>query len=284
MSDGRATFTWYGHSCVELRTPGGKVVLFDPWFGNPTSPRAVDDVSECDVMLVTHGHHDHLGAGPRDVLNADSLAIARRTEPVWPSVHELSLWLETQLDGSGTEIIGMNKGGTVEAAGLKVTMVHADHSAGDWSAAGDGPLYLGEPVGFVVELEDGRRIYHAGDTDVFGDLALVGEMYKPDMAFLPIGGHYTMGPDGAARAIKLLGVSVVVPIHYGTFPVLTGTPEELRHALTDRGLLGCSVIAPERGVATPLPQRAGRRPAAGRCRPRRRGQCPVSSSRRTASG
>jgi L-ascorbate metabolism protein UlaG (beta-lactamase superfamily) len=253
MSKGQATFTWYGHSCVELRTPGGKTVLFDPWFGNPTSPRPVDDVDSCDVMLVTHGHHDHLGAAPGDVLNADSLAIARKTKPVWPCVHELSLWLEKQLADSGVEITGMNKGGTVEAAGLRVTMVHADHSAGDWSEAGDGPLYLGEPAGFVVELEDGRRIYHSGDTEVFGDMALIRELYKPDMAFLPIGGHYTMGPAGAARAAQLLGVSSVVPIHYGTFPVLAGTPEQLRHALTDRGLLGCNIVAPERGAETQLP-------------------------------
>ncbi|HUG47556.1 MAG TPA: metal-dependent hydrolase [Candidatus Limnocylindria bacterium] len=253
MSNGQATFTWYGHSCIELKTVGGKTVLFDPWFGNPTSPRAVDDVEACDVMLVTHGHHDHLGAGPGDVLSADALAIARRTKPVWPCIHELSLWLEKQLEGSGVEIIGMNKGGTVEAAGVKITMVHADHSAGDWSQAGDGPLYLGEAAGFVVEMEDGRRVLHSGDTEVFGDMALIREMYKPHMAFLPIGGHYTMGPAGAARAAQLLGVSVVVPIHYGTFPVLAGTPEQLRHGLTDRGLLGCNVIAAERGVETPLP-------------------------------
>jgi len=253
MGNGRATFTWYGHSCVELRTAGGKTVLFDPWFGNPTSPRPADDVADCDVMLVTHGHHDHLGAAPGQVLESDALAIARRTRPVWPCVHELSLWLEAQVGDSGTQIIGMNKGGTVEAAGLRITMVHADHSAGDWSDAGNGPLYLGEAAGFVVELEDGKRIYHSGDTEVFGDMALIREMYRPDMAFLPIGGHYTMGPQGAARAAQLLGVSVVVPIHYGTFPILTGTPEQLRHGLSDRGLLGCNVIAPERGTETLLP-------------------------------
>jgi len=248
----RLRFTWYGHSCVELRTPGGKVVLFDPWFGNPTSPKAQGAVAECHMMLVSHGHHDHLGSGPRQVLDADSMQIARRTGAVWPCIHELSLWLEDRLDGSGVEIMGMNKGGTVTAAGLKVTMVHADHSAGDWSAAGDGPLYLGEPVGFVVELEDGRRIYFAGDTDLFGDMALIRDQWAPDTAFLPIGGHYTMGPAGAARAAALLGVRAVVPIHYGTFPVLVGTPDELRFELHRAGS-SAAVIAPDRGSETALP-------------------------------
>jgi L-ascorbate metabolism protein UlaG (beta-lactamase superfamily) len=251
MADG-TTFIWYGHSCVELRTPGGNVVLLDPWFGNPTSPRAASDVAECDVMLVSHGHFDHLGSGPRDVANADSLTIARRTKPAWVCVHELSLWLETQLDGADVEIIGMNKGGTVSARGLSVTMVRADHSAGDWSAAGEGPLHLGEPVGFVIGLEDGTRIYYSGDTDVFGDMALIGEVHKPDVAILPIGGHYTMGPAGAARAASMLGVRAVIPVHYGTFPILAGTPHELRDELAAIGS-AATVVAPERGVSTPLP-------------------------------
>src|SRR5919109_96825 len=154
MTDG-ATFTWYGHSCEELRTPGGMVVLLDPWFSNPTSPKSADQIERCDVMLVSHGHFDHLGSGPREVANADSLSIARRTKPTWVCVHELSLWLETQLGDAGVEIVGMNKGGTLAVAGLTISMVKADHSAGDWSAAGEGPLYLGEPCGFVIGLEDG---------------------------------------------------------------------------------------------------------------------------------
>jgi L-ascorbate metabolism protein UlaG (beta-lactamase superfamily) len=202
-------------------------------------------------MLVSHGHFDHIGSAPRQARDADALTIARRTQPVWPCIHELSLWLETELDGQGVEIIGMNKGGTVETRGLGVTMVHADHSAGDWSAAGEGPLYLGEPVGFVLALEDGKRLYFAGDTDVFGDMALIRELHRPDVAFLPIGGHFTMGPGGAARAAQLLGVKTVVPIHYGTFPILAGTPDELRSELAKLGA-GVHVIAPERGVETAL--------------------------------
>jgi len=256
-----ARFTWFGHSAVSLLTPGDKAVLFDPWLGNPTSPRAAADLAQCDVMLVSHGHFDHLGSAPREVHAADALTIARRTKPVWPCIHELSLWLETQLAGDEVEIIGMNKGGTVEARGIQVTMVHADHSAGDWLDPGEpmagwhrseaGPMYLGEPVGFVLGLEDGQRVYFAGDTDVFGDMALIHELHAPDIAFLPIGGHFTMGPAGAARAAQLLGVKSVVPIHYGTFPILAGTPDALRAELAKLGVT-VNVIAPERGVETPL--------------------------------
>ncbi|MDP8905260.1 MAG: metal-dependent hydrolase [Chloroflexota bacterium] len=252
MADG-ARFSWYGHACVELTTPGGKVVLFDPWFGNPTSPRPADDVETCDVMLVSHGHHDHLGAFPMQIDSADALTIARRTGPVWPCIHEMSLWLE-EMAGQGPEVIGFNKGGTVDARGLRVTMVTAQHSAGDWVAGArtGGSVYLGEPAGFVVELEDGRRVYFAGDTEVFGDMSLVRDMHAPDVAFLPIGGHYTMGPRGAARSAQLLGVRAVVPIHYGTFPVLAGTPDELRRELDALGA-EVEVVAPERGSETSLP-------------------------------
>jgi L-ascorbate metabolism protein UlaG (beta-lactamase superfamily) len=129
----------------------------------------------------------------------------------------------------------MNKGGTVDVGGLKVSMTAADHSAGDWSMAAETTLYLGEPVGFVVELENGFRIYHAGDTQAFGDMALIRELFRPDLALLPIGGHYTMDPAGAALATELLGVRHVLPIHWGTFPLLAGTPAQLREAIAARG-------------------------------------------------
>lgn len=238
MADAAVRFTWYGHACVEVESRMGKRILFDPWFGNPRSPKAADEVEACDLLLVTHGHSDHLG---------DAVALAGRLRPSWPCIHELSLWLAQQWPDGGDAIIGMNKGGTVEAAGLRVTMVRADHSAGDWHAEAGAPLYLGEPVGFIVELEDGLRIYHAGDTDVFGDMRLIAELHRPDLAFLPIGGHFTMGPRQAAMAVELLGVSTVVPIHYGTFPLLTGTPGELRAALRQRGLEDVRVISPEPG-------------------------------------
>ena len=132
-----------------------------------------------------------------------------------------------RLPGGDDAVTGFNKGGTVEVAGIKVTMTRADHSAGDWNPGGETTLYLGEPAGFVIELENGFRIYDAGDTDVFGDMRLIGELYRPDIALLPIGGHFTMGPREAALAVELLGVKHVMPIHYGTFPLLAGTPAEL---------------------------------------------------------
>jgi L-ascorbate metabolism protein UlaG (beta-lactamase superfamily) len=230
--------TWYGHACVEVLTPGGKTILFDPWFGNPKSPKSADAVDSCDLLLVTHGHNDHMG---------NAIALASRLRPAWPCIHEMSLWLGKRLPGGNDAVMGMNKGGTLIAAGFQVTMTHADHSAGDWDTQGEVPLYLGEPAGFVVELENGFRIYHAGDTAVFGDMRLIGELYRPELAMLPIGGHFTMGPREAALAVELLGVKHVLPIHYGTFPILAGTPEELRGELRTRGLGEVTVHDPHPG-------------------------------------
>ena len=240
-------FTWYGHAAVHVESKAGASILVDPWLSNPLSPASADAIDRCDLLLVTHGHHDHLGAMPGEIGSADALAIARRTAPVWLAIHELQLWLSAQ-DTGDAELIGMNKGGTVEACGLRVTMVGADHSAGDFLAHDGLPLDLGEPVGFVIELENGRRLYHAGDTALFGDMRLIGEMHRPDVAFLPIGGHFTMDPPAAARAVELLGCATVVPIHYGTFPILVGTPEQLREELEHLGLGDVTVLAPKPGV------------------------------------
>jgi L-ascorbate metabolism protein UlaG (beta-lactamase superfamily) len=238
MALGRDTsFTWYGHACVEVRTPGGKTVLIDPWFGNPKSPKRPEDVSRCDVMLVTHGHSDHFG---------DALPIASRTQPAWPTIHEISLWLQHNY-AHNDKVIGMNKGGTVEVEGLKVTMTSAVHSGGDWDARNETTRYLGDPAGFIVEVENGFRFYHAGDTDLFADMRLIGELHRLDFAMLPIGGHYTMDPRAAALAVEMLGVRHVLPIHYGTFPILAGTPAQLREELAKRGLADVQVYELEPG-------------------------------------
>lgn len=230
--------TWYGHSCVRIDTASGKTLIVDPWFANPTSPITVDQVDSCDILLVTHGHFDHFG---------DALSLASRLRPYWPCIHEMSLWLARRLPGGADAVVGMNKGGTVEYDGIRMTMVGADHSAGDWNASGETTLYLGDPVGFVIELEDGYRILHAGDTQVTTDMRLIRELHRPDFAMLPIGGHYTMDPTAAAVAVEYLGVDEVMPLHYGTFPILTGTPDAWRRALAERGLDTVRVHAPSPG-------------------------------------
>jgi L-ascorbate metabolism protein UlaG (beta-lactamase superfamily) len=239
-------FTWYGHAAVHVESEAGAIILIDPWLGNPLSPAGVETIDRCDLLLVTHGHHDHLGAAVGEIAGADALTIARRTAPTWPAIHELQLWLSAQ-DTGKAELVGMNKGGTVTVGDLRVTMVSADHSAGDFLADDGVPLHLGEPAGFVVELENGRRFYHAGDTALFGDMRLIGELYRPEVAFLPIGGHFTMDPSAAARAVELLGCATVVPIHYGTFPILAGTPDQLREELEHLGLGDVTVLAPRPG-------------------------------------
>jgi L-ascorbate metabolism protein UlaG (beta-lactamase superfamily) len=234
------TITWFGHSCIRIDTAAGRTIIVDPWFSNPRSPLPADKVDRCDLLLVTHGHFDHFG---------DALAIASRLRPTWPCIHEMSLWLARQLPGGADAVIGMNKGGTVEVDGIRVSMVHADHSAGDWNDEGSTTLYLGDPVGFVIELEDGYRLLHTGDTELFGDMALIRERYRPDLVMLPIGGHFTMDPVGAAHAVELLGAHDIVPLHHGTFPVLSGTPEQPRAAIAARGLTDVRVHAPAPGAA-----------------------------------
>lgn len=235
---GGNTFTWLGHAGVEIRTASGRTVLVDPWFGNPRSPRTEAEQAACDVLLLTHGHFDHF--------DADTITLARRTGPAIPCIHELSLHLGPEL-GDAAEVIGMNKGGTVETRGIRVTMVPAEHSSGDLHGH-ETVGYFGEPVGFVLELEDGYRVYDAGDTTVFGDMGLIRELYRPDLAILPIGGHFTMDPVAAAMAVELLGVRDVLPVHWGTFPLLAGTPAALRTALAARGMHAVTVHAPEPGV------------------------------------
>lgn len=210
--------TWLGHHTFKLVTRGARTVLMDPWVeSNPACPKELKSFDKIDVMTISHGHGDHMG---------DAVTLAKKFKPVVVSNFEISLYLDRK---GVSNTLGMGKGGTAEALGLKFTMVHAVHS----SSIEDGGqmLYGGEPAGFVITLEDGTRIYHAGDTAVHSDMALIGELYPPDIALLPIGDHYTMSPREAAVAARMLKPRWIVPAHYGTYPVLTGTPEMLREEL-----------------------------------------------------
>jgi L-ascorbate metabolism protein UlaG (beta-lactamase superfamily) len=206
-----------------ITTPGGKRIVTDPWLeGNPMCPPGMKSIGQADLILVSHGHSDHTG---------DVVAVARATGAPIVAIYELALWLERK---GLTNVQGMGIGGTLAVAGLQVSMVPAVHTSS--TVENDANVYLGVPVGFVVRMEDGRALYFAGDTAVFGDMKLIGEMHAPQIAFLPIGDHFTMGPEGAAIAARLLGVRQVVPMHYGTFPVLTGTPDRLKELVGPHGV------------------------------------------------
>ncbi len=212
--------TWLGHATFKITTPSGKVILVDPWVdGNPVCPKAAKKLTRVDTVLITHGHGDHIG---------DAVKIAKKFKPQVISIYETSVWLASKGVKNTT---GMGKGGTIKAGEIEVTMVNALHSNG--IEDGKKMIYGGEPCGYIVRLPGGLRIYHAGDTAIFGDMKLIAELYAPEVAMLPIGDYYTMGPREAAMAIRLLNVKHVVPMHYGTFPALTGTPEELKELTKD---------------------------------------------------
>jgi L-ascorbate metabolism protein UlaG (beta-lactamase superfamily) len=216
--------TWIGHASFILDTPGGKRALIDPWMtGNPVAPESLHDPGDVDLILLSHGHSDHV---------ADVVRLAKEKSP---AAVICMIELGDFLGSKGVEnIIGGNKGGTLSAEGVSVTLTHAFHSSSYGEE--DGTIvYTGEPAGLIITLENGFRIYFAGDTTVFGDMALIGELYKPDFAMLPIGDFFTMGPMEAAKAVELLGVKHVLGMHYGTFPILTGTPQGLRDELAKRG-------------------------------------------------
>jgi L-ascorbate metabolism protein UlaG (beta-lactamase superfamily) len=217
------SLTWLGHNSFKLVTRGGRTVLLDPWVeNNPACPKEHKSFERIDVMTISHGHGDHMG---------DAVTLGKKFQPKVVCNYEIHLHLQRK---GLSNTSPMNKGGTQEVDGIRFTMVHAVHSSG--IEDGGQVLYGGEPCGFVLTLEDGTRIYHAGDTAVFSDMALIGELYQPEIALLPIGDLYTMSPREAAVAARLLKPRIIVPAHYGTFPALTGTPEALRQELENAGV------------------------------------------------
>lgn len=217
VADEKLNVTWFGHSAFLLKAPGGKSVLIDPWLENPKAPAGAKDLSPVDLILITHGHADHLG---------NAIEVARRTQAAVISIYEVSLYLQKQGIANAQ---GMNKGGTMVVGDLKVTMVDAKHSSG--MEIGGDVVPGGEAAGYVIEFENGFRVYHSGDTSVFSDMKIIADLYKPQLVLLPIGGLYTMDPREAAYACKLLKPKYIVGMHYGTFPALTGTPAALKKNL-----------------------------------------------------
>jgi L-ascorbate metabolism protein UlaG (beta-lactamase superfamily) len=212
---------YLGHSTFIFTTPDGKKLLIDPWVeNNPACPYEDRQLDSLDTMLITHGHPDHM---------QDAVSLAKQFKPQIACIFEISLWLGSKGVENAT---GMNKGGSVQLNGIRATMVNAHHSS--CIIEDDGTIvYAGEPAGWIVEFSNGFRIYHAGDTCVFGDMKLIGELYQPELVFLPIGDLFTMDPREAAYACRLLNAKKVIPMHYATFPVLTGTPDQLKDLVDD---------------------------------------------------
>ncbi len=227
-----ASLTWLGHSSFELILDNGETYLLDPWLDNPKAPAGYSP-QRLDGILLSHGHFDHV---------ASVVQLAAQFSCPVVGIYDLISWLESKGVTGG---LGMNKGGTTTIGSLQVTLSHAFHSS---SYAEDGKFIpLGEACSLILTLPGGKVIYFAGDTDVFGDMRLIADLYHPEIAILPIGDLYTMGPKQAAYACRLLRAPKVIPMHYGTFPALTGTPEALAALIAD--LKDVTVLAPEPGKA-----------------------------------
>jgi L-ascorbate metabolism protein UlaG (beta-lactamase superfamily) len=222
---------WLGHSAFKLESQSGKIIYIDPFLkDNPTTPDELKEVKEADYVLLTHGHEDHVG---------DTVEIAKNTGcKVVANLELVGLLQEEGL--SEDQAIGFNKGGTVHFDDFSVTLVSANHSS---SFKGK---YAGDPGGLIISFEDDICVYHMGDTNIFADLEIYGELYRPHVVLAPIGDHFTMGHEEAAYAVEMIGAKIAVPIHYGTWPPLVGDPEEFKAILED--LTDTEVLVPELGA------------------------------------
>ena len=208
--------TWLGHGTFQLELESGEIIVLDPWTGNPSYPKG-HSIKRIDTILISHGHYDHIH---------DAVPLAKKFSPQVVAIYETCQWLESK---GVTNCTAMNKGGTQKAGALSVTMTHAVHSCG---ILDEGKIiYGGEAAGYILHLPDKRRIYFSGDTNVFSDMALIQEIYQPQLAMLPIGDLFTMSPREAAVACRLLKTERIIPMHFGTFPALTGTPDQLSELL-----------------------------------------------------
>jgi len=225
------TITWLGHAAAHITTPQGTEILIDPFFQqNPKYPKDYKLPEKLDLLLLTHGHFDHI---------ADAVAVAQKHRPQVVAIFELASWIGSKgVDNT----VGMNLGGSYTYKDVTISMVEARHS----SSIQDGKetIYAGEPAGFVIAAENAPVLYHAGDTSLFSDMRVIKDLYSPEIGMIPIGDHFTMGPKAAAKAVNYLGLKTVVPIHYGTFPQLSGTPAELEGHLKGTGV---RVLTPDPG-------------------------------------
>ena len=222
MSSTATRITWLGHATVLIQTGAGTNILIDPFMAqNPSYPKDFALPAKIHYILLTHGHGDHI---------SDAVPVAGKHDSTVVAIYELAMYLAGQ---GAAKTIGMNLGGTVQLDDVAVTMVEAKHSSGAQDK--DGVHYVGVAAGYVLSIADGPVLYHAGDTAVFGDMKLIRELYRPKVAMLPIGGHFTMGPREAALAARFLQPEIILPIHFGSIPQLTGTPQELAD-LVDAGV------------------------------------------------